>query len=102
MVWRRERSEVGFDNQPAMVSGRWKGENFTRAGLCIAAVGEARDDAGALIDERQRFLVVHPFERGGRIAPRLLLDRCNLVAPVIGFSLDHTNRFRGNEKDIVS
>jgi hypothetical protein len=24
------------------------------------------------------------------------------VAPVIGFRLDHTNRFRGNEKDIVS
>jgi hypothetical protein len=79
-----------------------EGENFTGAGLWITAIGEARDDACALIDERQRFFVVHPFKSGGGIAPRLLFDHGDLVAPVIGFGLDQTNSFRGNEKDIVS
>ena len=60
-----------------------------------------RDDARALIDEGQRFLVVHPFELGGRVARRLLLDRRDLVAPFFGFGLDHADCLLINEKHIV-
>ena len=38
-----------------------EGEDLARARLRVAPVGEAGDDAGALVDEGQRLLVVHPF-----------------------------------------
>ncbi len=42
-------------------------EYLARTRLGIAAIGEAGDDAGALVEERQRLFVVDPLELGGGI-----------------------------------
>jgi hypothetical protein len=48
-------------------------EDFAGARLWIATVREARDNAGALIDEGQRLLVINPFELGSGVTGRLVL-----------------------------
>ena len=76
-------------------------EDFARARLGIAAIGEAGDDAGALVEEGQRLLVVDPLELGGGIAGGLLFDRRDLVAPVLWLGFDDADRLLVHEQHIV-
>ena len=76
-------------------------KDLTRARLGIAAIGKPGNDAGALIDEGQRFLVVNPFELGGGIAAGLLLDCRDLVAQFFGLGLDHADGFFINKESII-
>ena len=67
----------------------------------VAAVGEARHLAGALVDERQRFGVVHPFEHRRRVGVRLALHVRDLVPPLAPLRLDHADRLALNEQHVV-
>src|ERR1700693_3109634 len=77
-------------------------EDLARARLGIAAISEPGDNARALINKGQRFLVIHPFELGGGIATGLLLDGGDLLSPVFGFGFDNADGFLIDEKGIIS
>jgi hypothetical protein len=78
-----------------------RSKDLARTWPGITAICEPRNDTRALIDKRQRWLVVDPFERRSRIAGGLFLHSRNFVAPILGFRLDHADRLLINEKHIV-
>ena len=76
-------------------------KDLARAGLRVAGIGEARHDARALVDEGKRLLVVEPFQLCGRVASRLIFNRRDLLAPVLGFCLDDADRVLVDEQNVV-
>ena len=78
-----------------------KAEYLPGAGLRIAAVGEAREHPGAFVNEWQRLLIVHPLKLGNGITGGLLLDRRDLLSPILRLGLDHADGLLADEKNIV-
>lgn len=78
-----------------------KREHLTRTRFRVAPVDEARDNAGALIDERQRLLVIYLFEGGGSISAGLFLYRGELVPPLARLGLNDSDGPLVDEKRIV-
>ena len=78
-----------------------KAEHLPGTGPGIAPVCEARNHAGALVNKRQGFAVVHPFEFGGGINGGLLLDRRDLLAPFPRLGLDNAAGFLVDEENVV-
>src|SRR6266404_4936996 len=76
-------------------------EDLPRTGPGIAPICEARNHSRALVDERQRLFVADPFQLGGGISARLLLDSRDLLAPVFGFSLDHADSSALYEEHVI-
>ena len=64
-------------------------------------ISEPGDDAGALVDERQRLVVVDPFQLGFGVARRLLFNRGDVLAPVLGLGLDDADGAFVNEENVV-
>ena len=78
-----------------------EGEDLAGSGLRVPGVGEAGDLACALIDERERFGVGHPFQPGIGVAPGLLLDRGQADPPLVRLGLDHADRLPVDEENVV-
>ena len=97
----RERSEAGWRSQVPHRFRPWKAEHLPGAGLRIASVGEAREHAGAFVNEWQGLAIIHPLELGGRVTPGLLLDRRDLLAPIFRLGLDHADGFLADEENVV-
>ncbi len=64
-------------------------------------IGKARDYAGTFIDERQRRVILHPFEICRCVGLGLEFNRGDLLAPVFGFGLDHADGLLVHKQDIV-
>ena len=78
-----------------------KAEDFARAGLGVAGIGEAGDDASAFVEEWQRLAVADPFELGRGVAFGLFLDLGDLVAKLFLLGLDDADGFFIDEKDVI-
>src|SRR5680860_408823 len=91
-----------YKRQP-LRHGLWpvEGEDLPRPGLRITAVGEPRNGAGALVDIRQRRLVVDPLERRRGIVRRLLLNRGELVTLVVALGLDNADGLLTDKQRVV-
>lgn len=81
--------------------GSMKGEDFARAGLGIAAIGEARNDARALIYEGQWVFIIYPFERRAGITGGLVLNGRDLVPPILGLGFYDANGLLIHEQNII-
>ena len=68
-------------------------EDFAGARPGIAAIGEAGDDAGTLVEEGQGFLVIDLFQLGSRIAFGLLFDFGDLVVDLFLLGFDDADGF---------
>ena len=56
---------------------------------------------GALVYERERLFIVEPFKLGGGVASRLVLDGCDLLAPVFGLASITPTGFLSDEEHVV-
>src|ERR1700683_2055831 len=77
-------------------------EHLSRPRPRVTPVREPRDDAGALVNERQPFLVLDPLESRAGVAFSLFLSCRDLVAPVFGLRLNNADGAAINEQDVVS
>ena len=79
-----------------------KGEDLAGAGLGVALVGEASDDAGAFVEERERDAGgLNPLELRGGILGGLVFHRRDVLAEGLFLGLDHADRLAVDEQDIV-
>jgi len=76
-------------------------EHFARARLGIAAIGKTGDDAGALVQERQRLLVVDPLELGGGVAFGLRFVRGEALAFFLALGFDDADGLLVHEQHVV-
>ena len=77
-------------------------EHFPRAGFRVPSVGETGEHAGAFVNEGQRFRIVQPLELGRGIACGLLLDRSDIVPPLLWLGLHNADGFLVDEENVVS
>jgi hypothetical protein len=92
-VWRCEPFGEGFRAV--------EGEEFAGAGLGVALIGEAGDDAGGFVDEGEGLGIVDPLELGGGVVAGLLFDGGDVVAPFRGFGFDDGGGLFVDEEDVI-
>ena len=79
-----------------------EGEDFARARLGVALVGEAGEDAGGLVEEGQRAAGgLDPLQFGRGVVRGLFLDRGDGVAESLLLGLDDTDGLAVHEEDVV-
>ena len=79
-----------------------EGEDLAGAGLGVALVGEAGDDARGLIEEGEGYAgFLDPLKLGGGVIDRLFFDSGDILAEVFFFSLNDTDGLSIDEEDIV-
>jgi hypothetical protein len=79
-----------------------EGEDLAGAGLGVALVGEADDDAGGLVEEGQgRAGVLHPFQFRGGVVGGLVFGDGDGLAEGFFFCLDHSDGLAVNEEHVV-
>ena len=76
-------------------------EDFAGARLRVALVGEAGEDAGGLVEEREWLALIYPLELGGGVFTGLVLKGGDVLAEDFFLGLDDSNRFAGDEENIV-
>ena len=78
-------------------------EGLAGAGLGIALIGEAREDAGGFVEEGQGFAgVLDVFELGSGVGAGLVFDGGDVLAERVFLGLDDADRFFIDEEDVVS
>ena len=79
-----------------------KRKDFARAGLGVALIGEAREDAGGLVEKGERLAgALDVFEFGGAVFGGLFLDRGDVVAERFALGLVDADRLAVEEEDVV-
>ena len=57
--------------------------------------------ACAFVNEWERLAIVHPLEAGSGVTAGLLLDRGDVLAPMLRLGFDHANGFVADEENVV-
>ena len=76
-------------------------EDLSGSRLRIAAVREPGNDARAFVEERERLLVVDPFQLRMAVASGLILNGCDILTDILFLGLDDTDGDFIDEEDIV-
>ena len=77
-------------------------KNLARARLRVALVGEAREDAGGFVEERQRLAGgLHPLQLRGGVFRGLVFDAGDVVTEGFLFRLDDADRLGIDKERVV-
>ena len=104
-VERRERADTCPKRHPCPRMGLERrraveGEDLSGSRIRVAPVREPRDLSRALVQKRQRLGIGYPFELGGGVPFRLLLDGGDPFAPGVRFGFDDADGPPFAEEDI--
>ena len=78
-----------------------EGEDFSGTGPGIPAIRKPGNNAGTLIEKRQGFVVIDPFQGGVGIAFGLLFHGGDVFAFALALCLNDTNSPSVNEEHVV-